>query len=87
MVPSQIPGKREKKTKDSGMSYRLNSSTDTLVNRGKPNDTTLELPTFDFEEIAAATDNFSISSKIGEGGFGPVFKVIQLLYLYLLTCQ
>lgn len=67
-------GKREKKTKVSGMSSRLNSSTDMLVNRGKPNDTTLELPTFDFEEIAAATNNFSISSKIGEGGFGPVFK-------------
>ena len=31
---------------------------------------------FDFESILAATDNFSSSNKIGEGGFGPVFKVI-----------
>lgn len=86
MVPSQTPGKMEKKTKDSILSDRLNNSRDMLVNRGNQHDTKLELPTIDFEEIAAATDNFSISSKIGEGGFGPVFKVIQLSYPYLLTC-
>ncbi|KAI8573863.1 hypothetical protein RHMOL_Rhmol01G0308600 [Rhododendron molle] len=74
MVPSHIPGKMEKKTKDSILSGRLNNSRDNVVNRGNPHDTKLELPTIDFEEIAAATDNFSISSKIGEGGFGPVFK-------------
>lgn len=86
MVPSQIPGKIEKKTKDSILSDRLNNSRNMLVNRGNPHDTKLELPTIDFEEIAAATDNFIISSKIGEGGFGPVFKVMQLSYAYLLTC-
>ena len=26
--------------------------------------------------IVKATDNFSISNKLGEGGFGPVYKVI-----------
>ncbi|XP_059661969.1 G-type lectin S-receptor-like serine/threonine-protein kinase At1g11330 isoform X2 [Cornus florida] len=26
------------------------------------------------EKIAAATDNFSIANKLGEGGFGPVYK-------------
>lgn len=76
----------KKKIKDSILSDRLNNSRDMLVNRGNPHDTKLELPTIDFEVIAAATDNFSISSKIGEGGFGPVFKVIQLSYPYLLTC-
>lgn len=35
----------------------------------------LELPLFDFETIAAATDNFSDDNKLGEGGFGPVYKV------------
>ncbi|KAJ4982009.1 hypothetical protein NE237_032846 [Protea cynaroides] len=34
----------------------------------------LELPLFDFNTILAATDIFSDSNKIGEGGFGPVYK-------------
>ncbi|CAL5405748.1 unnamed protein product [Camellia sinensis] len=34
----------------------------------------IELPLFDFATISKATDNFSISNKIGEGGFGPVYK-------------
>ncbi|KAF7822808.1 G-type lectin S-receptor-like serine/threonine-protein kinase [Senna tora] len=32
----------------------------------------LDLPFFDLLSIAAATSNFSIKNKIGEGGFGPV---------------
>jgi chitin elicitor receptor kinase 1 len=28
---------------------------------------------FTYEELAAATDNFSIAKKIGQGGFGSVF--------------
>ncbi|KAK7257254.1 hypothetical protein RIF29_31098 [Crotalaria pallida] len=32
------------------------------------------LPTFDLAIIAKATDNFSSSNKLGEGGFGPVYK-------------
>ncbi|TKY49014.1 G-type lectin S-receptor serine/threonine-protein kinase [Spatholobus suberectus] len=34
----------------------------------------MELPLFDLSTIASATDNFSISNKLGEGGFGPVYK-------------
>ncbi|CAN6684325.1 unnamed protein product [Malus baccata var. baccata] len=33
-----------------------------------------ELPLFDLTTIAKATDNFSSSNKLGEGGFGPVYK-------------
>ncbi|KAM6562825.1 hypothetical protein CsatB_022823 [Cannabis sativa] len=33
-----------------------------------------ELPLFDLNTIATATNNFSISNKLGEGGFGPVYK-------------
>lgn len=35
----------------------------------------LELPVFDLTTIAHATNNFSSSNKLGEGGFGPVYKV------------
>ncbi|KAL3813484.1 hypothetical protein ACJIZ3_014752 [Penstemon smallii] len=33
-----------------------------------------KLPEYDFAAIAAATNQFSYSNKIGEGGFGPVYK-------------
>ncbi|XP_030935040.1 G-type lectin S-receptor-like serine/threonine-protein kinase RKS1 isoform X2 [Quercus lobata] len=32
------------------------------------------LPLFDLRTIIAATDNFSIVNKLGQGGFGPVYK-------------
>ncbi|KAK8612557.1 hypothetical protein V6N13_092669 [Hibiscus sabdariffa] len=33
-----------------------------------------DLPYFDLSTIAAATDNFSSDNKLGQGGFGPVYK-------------
>ncbi|RHN71847.1 putative protein kinase RLK-Pelle-DLSV family [Medicago truncatula] len=33
-------------------------------------------PLFDIDTILAATDSFSIENKIGQGGFGPVYKGI-----------
>nr|KYP69007.1 Putative serine/threonine-protein kinase receptor [Cajanus cajan] len=36
----------------------------------------LELPFFDLATIVNATNNFSIDNKLGEGGFGPVYKGI-----------
>ncbi|KAG2601245.1 hypothetical protein PVAP13_5KG576300 [Panicum virgatum] len=41
---------------------------------GSSHDDDLELPIFDLGTIAAATDGFSINNKLGEGGFGPVYK-------------
>lgn len=35
----------------------------------------LELPLFDLSTVSNATDNFSNSKKLGEGGFGAVFWV------------
>ncbi|KAL0337642.1 UNVERIFIED_CONTAM: G-type lectin S-receptor-like serine/threonine-protein kinase [Sesamum calycinum] len=32
------------------------------------------LQVFSFAQVAAATDNFSCENKLGEGGFGPVYK-------------
>ncbi|XP_052306852.1 G-type lectin S-receptor-like serine/threonine-protein kinase At4g27290 isoform X2 [Populus trichocarpa] len=34
----------------------------------------MELPLFQFTTIAKATNGFSLNNKIGEGGFGPVYK-------------
>ncbi|CAH9135672.1 unnamed protein product [Cuscuta epithymum] len=34
----------------------------------------LELPLLDLFTLSKATDNFSLNSKLGEGGFGPVYK-------------
>lgn len=42
----------------------------------------LELPFFDLSTILNATGNFSIENKIGEGGFGPVYKVRNKMFLF-----
>uniref|UniRef100_I1KE73 Receptor-like serine/threonine-protein kinase n=1 Tax=Glycine max TaxID=3847 RepID=I1KE73_SOYBN len=34
----------------------------------------MDLPTFELSAIAKATDKFSSRNKLGEGGFGPVYK-------------
>ncbi|CAL5390599.1 unnamed protein product [Camellia sinensis] len=41
----------------------------------------LELPLFDFTVIADSTNNFSINNKLGEGGFGPVYKNIAFILM------
>ena len=38
----------------------------------------LELPFFDLSTIANATDDFSNNKKLGQGGFGAVYRVIML---------
>ena len=35
----------------------------------------LELPFYSLATIAIATNEFSSNNKLGEGGFGPVYKV------------
>jgi len=37
----------------------------------------LDLPLFDLQTITSATNNFSLNNKIGQGGFGSVYKVIE----------
>ena len=54
------------KTKKSGI-------TDHQNNEGQKED--LELPFFELSTIVCATNNFSFKNKLGEGGFGSVYKV------------
>ncbi|XP_062086525.1 uncharacterized protein LOC133792634 [Humulus lupulus] len=54
---------------------RRNSyDTNTFFERNKTQDEDLELPLFDMHTISTATNNFSENNKLGEGGFGPVYK-------------
>nr|POE76373.1 g-type lectin s-receptor-like serine/threonine-protein kinase [Quercus suber] len=38
----------------------------------------VKMPLFSFTSVSAATDNFSDANKLGEGGFGPVYKAWEL---------
>ena len=40
------------------------------------NEKGIDVPFYDLESILVATDNFSNENKLGQGGYGLVFKVI-----------
>jgi hypothetical protein len=47
-----------------------------------------ELPwMMDLSVIRAATDNFSVSNKLGQGGFGSVYKVNNTSTLFFMCLQ
>jgi hypothetical protein len=49
----------------------------TLQSEGTSHGADLDLPIYDLETIAAATEGFSAENKLGEGGYGPVYKVLK----------
>ena len=55
------------------ISYIYDSSISCIAGNGNENEEVL--PLYDIATILAATDNFSSENKIGQGGFGPVYKV------------
>ncbi|XP_028055724.1 G-type lectin S-receptor-like serine/threonine-protein kinase SD1-29 isoform X1 [Camellia sinensis] len=61
--------KREKRMKHYDVADRKDTLQDHVIH-GEPS----ELPMIDFDKITVATDNFSQTNKLGEGGFGPVYK-------------
>jgi hypothetical protein len=44
-----------------------------------------EFSLYDFDQIADATDNFSDDHKLGQGGFGPVYKVLRPSEIFMHT--
>ncbi|KAK8579179.1 hypothetical protein V6N12_069508 [Hibiscus sabdariffa] len=47
-------------------------------NSGKQKRKDSACPLFNFASVSAATNNFSLENKLGEGGFGPVYKAWEL---------
>ncbi|KAL6140063.1 hypothetical protein ACLB2K_058364 [Fragaria x ananassa] len=60
--------------KQFGRILRVSGNTSKVTAGGGKTDT--ELPLFSLRSILAATNNFSEGNKLGEGGFGPVYKGI-----------
>ena len=72
-------GERERKQKMLIQELAGNAITSTVDDEGKKQNNdgknSHELHVFSFESIYVATSNFSTENKLGEGGFGLVYKV------------
>ncbi|KAI5331027.1 hypothetical protein L3X38_021153 [Prunus dulcis] len=71
-------GKIKVKTKFFKLTDTTETSRDTLEEYTRNQDPS-ELCIYNFDSILNATNNFSISNKLGEGGFGPVYKDMNIL--------
>jgi len=52
-----------------------NLEINTLTEEKDEDQQDFELPFFNISTMISATNNFSDNNKLGEGGFGPVYKV------------
>ena len=58
------------------MSMKIDNSDHAEAEKvAKINKKEVKLPLFSFASVSTATNNFSDENKLGEGGFGPVYKV------------
>ncbi|CAL2251504.1 unnamed protein product [Prunus armeniaca] len=60
--------------KDSEMADMIETSRDALLHEYIRKHGPSEFVIYDFDSILIATSNFSITNKLGEGGFGPVYR-------------
>ncbi|XP_062231794.1 receptor-like serine/threonine-protein kinase SD1-8 [Phragmites australis] len=67
-------GKKTKARKPGSSTWSGGSCSKGGLNERSDHGDELELPIYDFEIIVEATEGFSSSNKLGEGGFGPVYK-------------
>ncbi|XXG69380.1 hypothetical protein AAC387_Pa06g2267 [Persea americana] len=70
--------KREQKQDSKSNELGMQTSTSVSVANMQKGDQqkTQDFPSIDFYTLQAATNKFSIENKLGEGGFGPVYKGI-----------
>lgn len=54
------------------------SEKSTNIQDKEEHDDEVDLPLLKLSTVASATNNFSINNKIGQGGFGPVYKVVHI---------
>ncbi|KAJ7951784.1 putative Receptor protein kinase [Quillaja saponaria] len=66
--------KQRKLIREIGGNALPSSVCDKSRKHGKDGNTSHEMHIFSFESIVAATDNFSTVNKLGQGGFGLVYK-------------
>ncbi|WCJ31523.1 G-type lectin S-receptor-like serine/threonine-protein kinase At4g27290 [Euphorbia peplus] len=72
LITGWILYKRRRRHKMRAFPERMRSAMDRDYETSRNED--LELPIFDLVTIMKATDTFSTNNKLGEGGFGPVYK-------------
>ncbi|XP_030968792.1 G-type lectin S-receptor-like serine/threonine-protein kinase CES101 isoform X1 [Quercus lobata] len=74
----RVEGERKKKQKlliqEIGGNAIPSTVHDKVKKQNKDGQASHELQIFSFESISEATNNFSTENKLGEGGFGPVYK-------------
>lgn len=59
---------------------------DEILRLWRIEDASLEFSLYNFSQIADATDDFSPKNILGEGGFGPVYKVFPCYNAIIMSC-
>uniref|UniRef100_A0A199UBJ1 Receptor-like serine/threonine-protein kinase n=1 Tax=Manihot esculenta TaxID=3983 RepID=A0A199UBJ1_MANES len=59
---------------DLNLRLALTELGETPSDTSRENEDSIELPLFDFNNIMLATNNFDIENKLGQGGYGPVYR-------------